>query len=192
MQIIHALEQSSNFFSKRYQQGQLHGHFLPSHFCRGRSSMDCHSRGSWNLYEYPQAPVQDILCFPSPKHCIPWLHTVDGQLMPRCVLTGYIQLLCISCYFSPDLSFTFTWLSGSDTGCRFQLVQLLARCLHDLHVGTSGSWPLAWLISPGTPKFWLMISKYLPLIRFTAQAKSINKNKAVKHRSHNPAGGSGA
>lgn len=161
---------------KRHQQGQLHSHFLPSHFCRGRGRVDCHSRGSWNLYVDPQSPVEEILCFPSPKHCFPWLYPVDGQLMPRCVLTGCIQLLCISCYFSPDLSFTFIWLSGSDTGCRFQLVQLLAHCLDDLHMGSSGSWPLAWLIFPGTPKFWLMISKYLPLIRFTAQAKSINKN----------------
>lgn len=177
LQIIHALEQSSNFFSKQVSS-------------KANSTATSYQATSveegvvWIVIQKDPGTctyIHRLLCkrfcvFQVPSTAFHWLCSVNGQLTPRCVLTGYIQLLCISCYFSPDLSFTSTWLSGSDTGCRFQLVQLLAHCLEDLHVGTSGSWPLAWLISPGTPKFWLTISKYPSLIRFIAQGKSIFKN----------------
>lgn len=92
--------------------------------------------------------------------------------LPRCVLAGYIQLLCASCYFCQDQSFTFTWVTGSDTAASNWAGDLLAHSPEDLHVGTSGSRLLARLITMGTPRFWLTVSKYLPLIRFAVQVKN--------------------
>lgn len=103
--------------------------------------------------------------------------TADEQLTKRCVLTGYIQLLRASCYSCQDHSFTLTWVTGSDTGSSLSFALWFAGSQPrgspsvDLR-----KWLLAQLITPGTPRFWLTVSKYLP----QSDSQSWQRIKVVK------------
>lgn len=109
LQIIHALEQSSNFFSKQVSS-------KANSTATSYQATSVEEGAVWIVIQKDPGTctyIHRLLCkrfcvFQVPSTAFHWLCSVNGQLTPRCVLTGYIQLLCISCYFSPDLSFTST------------------------------------------------------------------------------------
>lgn len=166
VQIVHALKQSSNFPSNRQQNGL----FPPALSLEERAA----EITTKIILEFANMAtgsyIKDFVLSKSQAALSTTYRAInaDGQVT-RCVLTGNIQLLCASCYFCQDQSFTFCESAAVTLAAAWRGLCFLAHGLEDLHVETSGSWLLACLITTGTPRLWLTVSKYLPLIRFTVQ-----------------------